>query len=75
MGLDIRWPMGLLLLLLGGILVVYGLLSDPAVYQRTRGLNVNLWWGLALVVVGGLMVLLAKRADTRRDRAGAGGKD
>ena len=29
MGLDIRWPMGLLFLLLGAILAVYGLVSDP----------------------------------------------
>ncbi len=66
MGLDIRWPMGLLLLLLGGILAVYGLLADAAVYARTQGLNVNLWWGLVLVLVGGVMVWLARRADARK---------
>ena len=70
MGLDIRWPMGLLLLLLGGILAVYGLLADPAVYARTQGLNVNLWWGLVLVLVGVIAVQaqLAQRLDeeTRR---------
>lgn len=60
MGLDIRWPIGLLLLLLGGILVVYGLLSDPALYARSLGYNVNLWWGATLVVVGSAMVGLAR---------------
>jgi hypothetical protein len=54
--------MGLLLLLLGLILVVYGVVSDPAIYQRSAGLNVNLWWGGALVLVGGAMVALARRA-------------
>jgi len=61
-GLDIRWPMGLLLLLLGGILVVFGAMSDPAIYSRSLGMNVNLWWGAALALVGGVMVALARRA-------------
>ena len=64
MGLDIRWPMGLLLLLLGGILVVFGAMSDPAIYSRSLGMNVNLWWGAALALVGGVMVALARRAKS-----------
>ncbi|MCC6163005.1 MAG: hypothetical protein IT182_06620 [Acidobacteria bacterium] len=62
MGLDIRWPMGLLFLILGAILVVYGLVADPAIYARSLGLNVNAWWGMALVACGGAMVALARRA-------------
>ncbi|MGV3518676.1 hypothetical protein [Luteitalea sp.] len=62
MGLDIRWPMGLLFLLLGAILAGYGVLSDPAIYARSLGLNVNLWWGAVLLVSGLLMVALARRA-------------
>lgn len=62
MGLDIRWPMGLLFLLLGAILAAYGVLSDPAIYARSLGLNVNLWWGAVLLVSGVVMVALARRA-------------
>lgn len=65
MGLDIRWPMGLLFLLLGAILAGYGLVADPAIYARSLGINVNLWWGVALLACGGVMVTLAWRA--RRD--------
>ena len=65
MGLDIRLPIGLLLLMLGGLLAVYGLVSDPAIYARSLGYNVNLWWGGALVVIGGAMVGLAQRASKR----------
>jgi hypothetical protein len=61
-GLDIRWPIGLLLLLLGAILVAFGLTSDSALYARSLGININLWWGGVLVVVGGVMVALAKRS-------------
>lgn len=70
MGLDIRWPMGLLLVLLGGILVAYGLLSDPTIYARSLGLNVNLWWGAVLLATGGVMVALARRASARRTQPG-----
>ena len=34
MQLDVRQPMGFLFLLLGIILVVYGLVSDPAIYAE-----------------------------------------
>ena len=62
MGLDIRWPMGLLFLILGAILIAYGLVSDPAIYTRSLGINVNAWWGVAMLACGGVMVALAQRA-------------
>ena len=65
MGLDIRWPMGLLLLALGVILVGYGVVSDPAIYARSLGINMNLWWGLVMVACGAVMVALARRATPR----------
>ena len=33
MSLDVRTPAGALFLVLGGLLAVYGMLSDPAIYQ------------------------------------------
>jgi hypothetical protein len=56
MSLDLRVPIGLLFGTLGILLAVYGLLSDPAIYQASLGINVNLWWGLVLVVFGGGML-------------------
>jgi hypothetical protein len=57
MDLDIRLPIGLLFTLLGGLLTLYGLVTfgNAALYERSLGLNVNLWWGLALLAFGGLM--------------------
>jgi ABC-type Fe3+-siderophore transport system permease subunit len=68
MGLDIRWPMGLLFLLLGAILAVYGLVSDPGIYARSLGLNVNLWWGAVLLSSGAVMIALARRARSGTGR-------
>jgi hypothetical protein len=52
MGLDIRLPIGLMFSLLGAVLVVFGLVSDDAVYARSLGYNVNLWWGAVLLIFG-----------------------
>jgi len=61
MRLDVRLPIGMMFSLLGAILVVYGLLSDRAMYARSLGINVNLWWGLVLLVFGVLMLTFALR--------------
>ena len=50
---------------LGLLISGYGLLGDPAVYERSLGININLWWGLVMLVFGLLMFLLGKRASGR----------
>lgn len=60
--LDIRQPMGLLFLLLGVILVVYGFVSDPAIYaQHSLGHNVNLLWGVIFAAFGAVVLWLSRR--------------
>ena len=62
MQLDIRLPMGLLFLLLGLILVVWGFVSDHAIYvQHSLGQNVNLLWGSIFALFGAAMLWLARR--------------
>ena len=62
MQLDIRLPMGLLFLILGIILVVYGFVSDPAIYaQHSLGQNVNLLWGAIFALFGGVMLFLSRK--------------
>ncbi len=62
MGLDIRWPIGLLFSIFGVLLIGYGAFCDPAVYQKSLGINVNVAWGGFLLLFGVLMAGLAKRA-------------
>ncbi len=63
MQLDIRLPMGLLFLFLGVILVVYGFISDPAIYAaHSLGQNVNLTCGGLFATFGALMLWLVRRA-------------
>ena len=69
MSLDLRVPIGLLFGALGVLLTVFGLFSDPAIYQVSLGINVNLWWGVVLMLFGGFMLgtawLSARRGGGR----------
>ncbi len=74
MQLDVRLPIGLMFTIFGALLVVFGATSDPLIYQRSLGININLRWGLALLVFGLVMLWLTWRASRRTasetDRAG-----
>src|SRR5262249_45892444 len=56
---DLRLPLGLLLAFYGVILSATGAIDGTLVV----GVNVNLWWGVVLIVFGSAMVYLARRAD------------
>jgi hypothetical protein len=62
MHLDVRLPLGLLFLLLGLVLIVYGFTSGPAIYvQHSLGLNVNLFWGAVFALFGAVILALTRR--------------
>jgi hypothetical protein len=62
MGLDIRIPLGLMFLITGGIMAVYGLFTrGSAIYAMSMGLNLNLTWGGLMFVFGVVMFLLGRR--------------
>lgn len=56
MGLDIRWPIGLMFTLIGALLAINGAVvkSDHAI---SLGINIDLIWGVVLLVFGVLMLL------------------
>ena len=62
MRLDIRLPIGLMFSIFGAILTLYGFASPPTIYERSLGINVNLWWGLVLLVFGLVMLRFVARA-------------
>ena len=55
MGLDIRWPIGLMFTLIGVLLTGYGVFK--AADSVSLGLNINMIWGIVLLVFGSLMLL------------------
>lgn len=66
MKLDLRLPIGLMFSAFGVMLTIFGLVSDSSIYQRSLGVNVNLWWGLVLLVFGLVMLAYGIRGERRR---------
>ena len=55
MGLDIRWPIGLMFTLIGVLLTVFGLVKKAE--SISLDININLVWGLVLLAFGVFMLL------------------
>jgi len=74
MGLDLRYPVGLMFSLVGALLTVYGLVtaSNAELYRRSLGININLRWGIVLLVFGLAMFLAAWRASKKEGAGGSG---
>jgi hypothetical protein len=53
---DVRTIIGLLLLIYGVILLLVSFTTSDAEIARADGVNANLWVGLALLVVGALLI-------------------
>jgi hypothetical protein len=65
MGLDIRTPIGAMFAILGALICAYGLFfSDPSLYQRSLGINVNAEWGGVLLAFGCLMLWLGRKGSS-----------
>ncbi len=67
MNFDLRFPVGLMFTLFGLLLTGFGLFGDKTIYAKTSlGINMNLDWGLVLLVFGVLMLVLAIRGSARK---------
>ncbi len=65
MEFDIRLPIGLMFAIFGTVLTTYGLLSDPSIYQRSLGINMNLNWGAVLLISGFVLLYFGRRAGSK----------
>ena len=65
MGLDIRLPIGILFSILGMLLIAYGAFSDKSIYGRSLNININVWWGLILLLFGLLMFTLGRTSKRK----------
>lgn len=62
MNFDLRLPIGILFTLFGLILTGFGFFTRGSeIYTKSLGKNVNIEWGIVLLVFGGVMLLLAFR--------------
>jgi hypothetical protein len=64
MNFDLRLPIGIMFSLFGAMLVIFGAVSDKAIYDtHSLGININLVWGGVLLVFGVFMLFLTWRAS------------
>ena len=65
MNIDLRIPMGMMFTLIGAVLMAFGFSTktSAAVYAPSMGVDVNLWWGLVLLVFGLIAVTLGRRGQ------------
>lgn len=63
--IDIRWPIGLLFIALGLTLIGYGAIFPSFARIVPLRLNLDVWWGFALLLFGAAMVWGAWRSHRR----------
>jgi formate hydrogenlyase subunit 3/multisubunit Na+/H+ antiporter MnhD subunit len=65
-GMDIRAPIGGLFSVLGVMLAGYGLVAGSRTSSDVAPVtNVNLWWGIVMLLFGILMLALSRRSMGR----------
>ena len=65
MNFDLRLPVGLMFSFFGLVLIATGFFGGADLTAKSLGINMNLWWGLAQLVFGALMLLSALRAKNK----------
>jgi hypothetical protein len=63
MGLDIRFPIGMMFTLIGLLLTATGLFSPD---KLSLGININMFWGIALLLFGILMWVSAQLSSRKK---------
>jgi hypothetical protein len=70
MGIDIKLPIGIMFSVFGILLTIYGLftISDVAMYQKSFGININLYSGLFMLLFGSAMLVASKMSRKQADK-------
>jgi hypothetical protein len=72
MGLDMRLPIGIIFIIYGLLISIFGFVANPAIFQsplglnielRLYGVNIDILWGGAMLVFGLVMGGLAFRTS------------
>jgi hypothetical protein len=70
---DARIAVGMFFTLAGTILAAFGLSTRDRMdeYARSLGIDANLWWGLALLAFGIVMLAFGRRGHARMEKGNA----
>ncbi len=64
--LAIGFYVAALVLIIGTALVLYGLLGSSQQEYKSLGININLWWGLFMVIFGCVVLGMSYASPRRR---------
>jgi formate hydrogenlyase subunit 3/multisubunit Na+/H+ antiporter MnhD subunit len=67
MSFDLRLPIGMMFGLYGILLTAYGLFGESKYNQKSLGINIDLAWGIVLLVFGGLMLIMSLTGKKQED--------
>ncbi len=69
MGLDIKVPIGLMFTILGLLLTIFGLATagNTEMYHRSLDININLWTGIAMLLIGVFMLATSKIKPAKKE--------
>ena len=61
--IDIKIPIGLMFLVLGLLIAIYGFstMNNAEMYVKSFNININIWSGLSMLVFGGIMLLFVRK--------------
>lgn len=76
MNYDARISIGMLFTLTGTILGAFGLATrhNAPVYAKSLGIDVNLWWGLVLLLFGVAVLFMGRRAQMQIEKTESRGQ-
>jgi hypothetical protein len=66
MSFDLRIPLGLMFTIFGLILAGAGEFGGAELTWKSLGINMNLWWGLVMLLFGLWMLALAFRGKRKK---------
>ena len=55
--LDLKIPLGCLLTFYGIVLTLYGIFTDPTFYVKSLNIDINLRWGIVMLVIGVVLII------------------
>jgi len=61
MGLDIKFPIGLMFTIFGVMLTIQGFftIGSTELYEKSLNVNLNLWSGLFMLIFGSFMLVFS----------------
>jgi uncharacterized membrane protein YhaH (DUF805 family) len=72
MGLDIKFPIGLMFTIFGVMLIIFGLFTGgDEMYKKSLDININLWSGIFMTIFGLAMLIPSILQKRKQKQDGA----